>query len=308
MRRPRHGRRAVDDRRREQLGAREDEAGRHDAHHRRGHSVELDGPSDHRRIGREPPAPEPVAQHRDGGPARPRLVGGEEPAARGSDPEHPGEVVGDEQRRQPLGVARPAQRAPRGAVARDRAERGQTLDIEQLGLREHGVRQVQAEIDVEHGHQPVRLGERQRAEQHAVDHREDRAVGADAEGQREHDGKGEAGGAPEAPRREAEVLAQAQPPLAPAKPGVPPAGDGAAAPAGRVDVAQAAAGFLARPLRRHAGGDVLLGAHLEMEGQLVVDLVARRAPPEPHVPPPSLGRPAHADSSAACSTLRTASA
>ena len=41
--------------------------------------------------------------------------------------------------------------------------------------------------------QPVGVGIRQRAQQHGLDHGEERGVGADAEREREHDGGREAG-------------------------------------------------------------------------------------------------------------------
>ncbi|MDP7340395.1 MAG: hypothetical protein QGI10_04785 [Vicinamibacterales bacterium] len=56
------------------------------------------------------------------------------------------------------------------------------------------------------GDQPVRLGERQRTEQHAVDETEDRRVGADPERQRQHDGRCEAGAPPQLPDAIAHVL------------------------------------------------------------------------------------------------------
>ena len=47
--------------------------------------------------------------------------------------------------------------------------------------------------------QPIRFGKRHRLEQHRVDDREDRGVGADPQGQRSHCGEGEPRAVPEGP-------------------------------------------------------------------------------------------------------------
>ena len=54
--------------------------------------------------------------------------------------------------------------------------------------------------------QPLRVGIRQRPQQHGVDHGEDRDVGADAERQREDGGEGEARLPDEEPQRVAEIM------------------------------------------------------------------------------------------------------
>jgi hypothetical protein len=56
--------------------------------------------------------------------------------------------------------------------------------------------------------EPVRLRIGQRAQQHAVDDREDGGVGADAQRQRQHRDGGEAGAARELPRPVPQVLPQ----------------------------------------------------------------------------------------------------
>ena len=52
----------------------------------------------------------------------------------------------------------------------------------------------------------VRLGERQRTDQHRVDDREDGDVGADADRQRQEREDGEAGGGGEAPEKDVEPV------------------------------------------------------------------------------------------------------
>ncbi len=68
-----------------------------------------------------------------------------------------------------------------------------------------------AGIDVAHGDQAVRFGEGQRCEDDAcIQHRKDRSVGADAEGQREQGSDGEGLLFPEKFKAEAKVLEHAQ--------------------------------------------------------------------------------------------------
>ena len=57
-------------------------------------------------------------------------------------------------------------------------------------------------------HQAIGIAIGQRAEKSCVHHRVDRGVGADAQGQRDHGGGGEAGGPSQGPRRQAKIAAQ----------------------------------------------------------------------------------------------------
>jgi hypothetical protein len=63
-------------------------------------------------------------------------------------------------------------------------------------------------IAVHDGHELVRVGERQRAQQHGVDHAEDRGVGADAGGQRDDGGQREALLFEEQARRKTQILGE----------------------------------------------------------------------------------------------------
>ena len=116
----------------------------------------------------------------------------------------------------------------------------------------------------------IRVG--QRLEQHAVDDAEDGRVGANAERHRHDDDHGETGIAAKGPDPVPHVLrdrfGDAREPRVP---------DVVLDP---VHDAEGAHGGLAGRHRRHPGPDVLLGEHVEMEGQLCVELALVARTPE----------------------------
>src|SRR3982751_1051726 len=88
---------------------------------------------------------------------------------------------------------------------RERVRLAPIKDVVRVRARLVRVRRRFVAVDVD---QFVRLGDGQRAEQNGVDDAEDRAVDADAEGEREQRDQREAGSLPEAPHGVADVLRQ----------------------------------------------------------------------------------------------------
>ena len=82
------------------------------------------------------------------------------------------------------------------------------LEIVDLRHREGRVRRAEPRRALPDVDQPVFVAIDQRAQQHAADDAEDRGVGADAERERDHDGGGEALGAPQRAQGDAHVAAE----------------------------------------------------------------------------------------------------
>ena len=116
--------------------------------------------------------------------------------------------------------------------------------------------------------EPLLLGVGQRLQQHAVEHREDGSIRPDSERQRQRRHGGESRILPQHPSAETHVTRGVLQP------------SHAALVAIRflhlIDAAEFAPGGVPRLLRRHAGGEVGLGLHLEMRahllGQIRLDL------------------------------------
>ena len=126
---------------------------------------------------------------------------------------------------------------------------------------------------VEH-QQPVRVMERQRPQQHAAHHGEQRHVGADAES---HDQNCDQRKSRRAPQRARGVAQIAQQRL---NPGPAPGGARLVAQHGRI--AEEAQRRSARLLRAHARSPVLRDLPLQMKRQLVIELRSGAPPRKQH--------------------------
>ena len=187
------------------------EAGGRDAHHRHRVVVDQHLRADHVAVAVEAPLPVVVAQHHDRVALEDLVVllRVEDAAQRRGHAEH-GEVVARHQLGvEPLGLVVDAHRGLDQAAGQHLAQRfGALLVLPVDGVRlladPHVVAGVRPLL-VEH-HQALGVAHRQLAQQDLVDQREDRGVGADAEGQREDRDRGEERAAAEAAQRQAEVV------------------------------------------------------------------------------------------------------
>ena len=163
------------------------EARRHDADHRERDAVQRDGLTDHGGIGAEAARPQGVADHQHGVTGGLVLVRRERASARRLHTQHLKVVASDE-------LSADAERL--GAtdhVGTDASPRGQAgelrdvvAEVEIVGQRQRLIR-GRFRHHREHLNQLLRIAHRQRPEENGVDQREDGGVGADAEGQRQHD-------------------------------------------------------------------------------------------------------------------------
>ena len=188
------------------------ELGRHYAHDRDRHAVDRHPRADHARGAVESPLPQAIADDGDRAvrsAARP-IVGFRERAA-------------EQRRHAERREIAPAREDPVGWLpfspfreVEARCHRGEAA-VERRQVRREAVphRGVPAEAGgeaasrrgvVRDGEEPVRIGDRQRPHQQAVDHAEDRGVRADAESERQDDDRGESWRSPEHPDGEPYVL------------------------------------------------------------------------------------------------------
>ena len=86
---------------------------------------------------------------------------------------------------------------------------GRRLDVVVFRHRERHVRDAEARRALADVDEAILAAIDQRAQQHAADHAEDRGVGADAEGEGDHDGGGQALGAQEGAEADPHVLRRA---------------------------------------------------------------------------------------------------
>jgi hypothetical protein len=191
------------------------EARRGDADDRHRLAVDDDRLVEHGGVGAEVRGPVGVAQHRDEVRAHGLVVGGgEEPPSAGRSPST-GKY--DPETSMPLRVHR---LAAEGEVGAERPVRGEPGEhpLAALEVAEHGVRDTRSHSpawlhdceprlgsgapDVD---EPRRLLHGQRAQQHLVEEREGRRVGADPERQRDHRHRGDEGRLEEPSERELEV-------------------------------------------------------------------------------------------------------
>ena len=181
---------------------RELEAARQDPHHQLRPPVHIDIAPHERWIAAEAPLPQVVAEHYDGGAVRHILRLGERPPHCRRHAEHVEQVRRHLRTRDALGPRAAGERhivvrAPR----RHALERFQSPAVQHLPLGEP--RLVEIRPLAPHEREAIRLPVRERLEQHRVDDGKDRAIGADAECECEHDDRAEAGTAQERAEGEA---------------------------------------------------------------------------------------------------------
>jgi len=143
--------------------------------------VQRDRSTDDAPIAAESPPPESVTQHGDPATARGVFLRGKRPTEHDRRAEQSKEVGADVSGlnlfRFAVGQVHRAE-AIGGGVLKDVARLPPHVELGGRGANERSLRRGVIEKD-----QPRRIGIRERAEQHGVDHRKDRGVGADAEGQ-----------------------------------------------------------------------------------------------------------------------------
>ena len=121
--------------------------------------------------------------------------------------EHPKEIARDERRRPPLG-RRAGRRNVDGDRVAVRREPGEgtsavaVIPVHRIGRVRNELRRV---IHGKDSNEPLRLGKRQRAEEHGIDDRKNGRVRSDAEREDRYREQGEAGSAGESSRREPQV-------------------------------------------------------------------------------------------------------
>ena len=160
---------------------REREPGRHHTDHFDARPVEIDDAPNHARIGAEPGTPQAVAQHGHRRGARPVFLGGERTAEAGRCPHHVEERRGNARRRHALRILRTREARLLVAVHRHALERPALLRVQEVERVRHRqlVELRKRRRGVTEDHEPFGIRERQRAQQHRVDDREDGDVGAD---------------------------------------------------------------------------------------------------------------------------------
>ncbi|MBK9547516.1 MAG: hypothetical protein IPO52_00045 [Gemmatimonadetes bacterium] len=148
--------------------------------------------------------PEAVADDGHRGSAESVLVGRWQPSVEWRDRHDAKEARGDGRGLQVHRPVGPQQRPVRGAVGGETLE-GARLITPISKVRPREVRGAAAVMAFLHVDEAVRLGERQGAEQYAIDHREDGGVGADAERESDDRTEGERGRSPQDPGCKAEI-------------------------------------------------------------------------------------------------------
>ena len=154
---------------------REREAGRHHPDDFDARPVEIDDPPNHPRIGAEAGPPQVIAEHDDGRGARPIVPGPEAASEAGRSPQHVEERRGDAGRGHALRVFRAGEARQLFPVYRDALQRPALLGVEEIERVGHRqlVELRERRRGVAEDHQPLRVGKRQRAQQHRVDDGED---------------------------------------------------------------------------------------------------------------------------------------
>ena len=228
-------------------------------------------------------APEPFAQH-DGGGRRPFVRRKKCPARHRGDAEHV-----EERRRDELAIDAldPAvgslEQRTAAKIRRDRRgrlERSVPLlhitQVDRAHRRASGRR-----TPLPDHHQPIGLGVGQRAQHRRVGEREHRAVGADPERQRQYRDQREARRAFHLADGEPHVAAEVLEPLRDAHLAIPLSADVDARAFQPRHVTQVPDRQLARGLRVLPLRDEGARPHLDVEGDLLVDFLFERHPPQP---------------------------
>ena len=258
----------------------------------------LNGLADQTAVTAKAALPEPMAQHGNAVLAGGPLLRQKGPPGHRNLPQHPEEVGGNAGGLHPLRVPVTRQAHAGDGIRRDRFEHPVPLlerEEHRLGIVHH--RKPLFRRGAPERHQVFRLGVRQRLEQDAVDRAEDRGVGSDAQGQREHGDRGETGPGPEDPDAKPEVLEEVREPAGPGS-------DPRRRRSGRCgrenigeSVGQLALGELVQGnppglVGAVAPGHQVPGSILQVLGQLLHDLgFLGRVQPERGEPPPELLAP-----------------
>ena len=181
-------------------------------------TVQADRPAHDRRIGRECPAPEPFTQHHHGPLAGGRRVGRLDEATSQRAEAQDLEILGrDHLDREFEGPAAGLKGGEGQLGAGDAVQRGHlTPKIRDVRLGQDVIAKIAvAPVDLD---QPLRMADGRLPKDHIVDHREHRAVGPDAEGERQHRNAGECRASRQTPHRVAGITAE------PGEPGIAVAG------------------------------------------------------------------------------------
>jgi hypothetical protein len=178
-------------------GKHADDLARTPVHHHR--------PADHVGIAAELPLPVGIRQHRPFRRFGRVVIRGEAAAEVRVHAQQAERPVGDEQRIDAFGLSAAGHRYGRVVPEPDVLERASFLAIHQIGRRRliHD-RESHPRGRVPHADQRVRVGKRQRLQEHAANHAENRGVRADAERERNHGDEGERRRGGEAPHDAAE--------------------------------------------------------------------------------------------------------
>ena len=259
------------------------EARRHHADDVVGPLVERDLTADHGRIAGEAIAPQPVAENDDLLAPGPVFLGREDAAAFRRHVEDAEEAGGHTRADDALGIAVAGHVEARELHRRRRRECLHRLDaVDEVAGRDAAA--VAPQILVQRD-DSLRRRERQRLQHDRLDGAEDRGSRADAESERDDSGEREPGAAKQLPDGEGDVLPQFGHVLGPSHLVVPLLSERPAPGVDPIDVAEAPDRFLARCVRAHPALDELADAHLDVEGELGVDLVVDARPPEPRAQP-----------------------
>ena len=169
--------------------------------------VERDGLVQNRRRSAEAPLPEAVAEDDNVGSARTAVGGGNRAAMLRLDAEQRERVGGHAVRLHPLGIGAAGEVGAPVLIARDEGQRSRVpADVERIGERQVEAPLLPLEIPAEDERDTlgVLVGERRQRED--VHDAERGRVGADADGQRQHDGRRKRGRAAHQPESVREVL------------------------------------------------------------------------------------------------------
>ena len=253
---------------------------RHDAEHGERIAVDPDRAPDQRGIAAESRAPVPLTQHddvwwqclvsRQKGPPRDRL-----------DAEHVEELRGDLLGQDLLGGP------VRGGYPAGVGERGShrlegpvpIAPVAEVEGRHAGPKKRSKPLG-DH-HQAIGLGERKWTEQGRVGEGEHRAVGADAERQRDGGHQREAGRPSQLPQRERHVVSQLFDPSSHPHLALSLSSQVYTCPFELAEIADTRQHGLASRFRIHPALDQLAGPHLDVQGELVVYFLIERHTPEP---------------------------
>ena len=177
---------------------------RHHADDRDRRAVQRDRSPDDAGFAAEPLLPHAVADDDDGVLAGLILLGRERAAKRGRHAQQLERVPRDLRALQPLGAVRPDERRARALIRREALEHRVLLAPVEKRRRRHRELPV-LRHDLVHAHELAGLRIRQRLQQHAVDHAEDRGRRAHAQGERQHGHDREARRLDQLPNRVARI-------------------------------------------------------------------------------------------------------